>query len=253
MNIAFMTKITRFYTTATSLLVVVTLLLSACSHQPAATTKPITEGAPPTAMKFSANAQLLASHRQPDWRTQSYGYLLFGQSLEHDELSARQSCQALFNEATLYEKPRVAANTHVPVTYITLNTTQEYHRVSARFKWATCNKLVSSIDKQREQTLLTQFGLDPSLGPWLVHIPERYRENSQPKAAVALSLGAAASDGTITKLVHRWKTTTRAQPKVGSVTEDLKMLTQTLQLETKQNLIITRFINRPEVTRLSMK
>jgi len=251
MKIAITTKITRLYISATALLV--TFLLSACSHQPAATTKPITEGAPPTALKFSANAQLLASHRQPDWRTHSYGYLLFGNSLEHDELSARQSCQALFNEATLYEKPRVATNTRSPVTYITLNTTQEYHRVSARFKWATCSRLASSIDKLREQALLKKFGLDPSLGPWLVHIPEPYHDNSLPKAAVALSLGTAASDGTITKLVHRWKTTTRAQPTVGSVTEDLEMLTQTLQRETKQNLIITRYISRPEVTRLSMK
>ena len=240
-------------------------LFAACSQQP---TKLSQTGSlsqfkqlPPESQKYSANVQLLAQHRHPDWRTKSYGYLLLGQGVEREDAvsrsTARSSCQALFKEGHLYDQPTFASSAKVPVTYMLANGVKDYDRVSARFKWSMCSQLGRVIDHEREQALLQQFNLDPEMGPWLVHVPEPYRSNRNPGNALALSLkGITGHDShgvDIAELITQWKQVLRKEPQLGLQPGDQAVLHSRLSGFSAIPLIVRRIHSGPETPQLSMR
>lgn len=222
-------------------------LLSACSQQNIRTVQ-IDSSTPPDAAKFSADVQLLAPHQQPDWRTQGYGYLLLGDSLKTDTSPARQSCQALFSEAKLYDSPTIASDPQTPVTYMVVGASQDYARASARYKWSTCSRLTTTVDGRRELALLKTFGLLAEDGPWLVHVPQAYRNQQIPKSAIALSLKGQSAD-----LVHQWKQALRQSPQLGKQPGDVEILTLALDLKATKTPVISYFDHHAATPRLTQR
>lgn len=225
-------------------------LLALCigCAQHTANTAHVDTDTPPDAEKFSADVQLLAQHKQPDWRTQGYGYLLFGHSLEDQQKSARQSCQALFSESRLYDTPTIASASQTPVTYMVVGSAQDLTRVSARYKWSTCSRLSKAVDRAREQDLLDTFGLQPLHGPWLIHVPEAYRNAKVPDSAIALSL-----QGQPAELVNKWKDALRKSPQLGKDSGDVNVLSQALEVQANQTLLISYFDQKAEARQVTLR
>lgn len=156
----------------------------------------------PLAHAYTDQAHPLGKGEYPSKQRDAYALLLIGQASQDQPARAQQACRALFNNAD--STLRGVAQSKVS-TYLPVNKSGDFTRVSTRFKWGMCSRLNELADIDREERLLEQIGYGQTPGPVLVAIDQAFtkQQTAAPLPAIVADLSMVPAHE-IAVVVQNW-------------------------------------------------
>lgn len=184
------------------ILLISLLALTACQFNLKPSNKSINEA--PSAHAYTNKAHPLGKGQIPMRDTERYGLLLLAESGIAEPERAQAACRSLFTDTSM-AKPSLPGSSDEVVTYLPVNQSGDFTRVSTRFKWGMCSRITRLQDHDRERDLLATAGYSNVRGPLLLAM-EGLRANHQYQGARSVVIAdlSKVADQDIQLVIKNW-------------------------------------------------